>query len=1445
MSRKGLATKPNKQSRTEIIFDEEGVSSEELSLKIALPASKSGKGDKVKSIYTATRYEFFFLHPDHPFNEQEKEQLKGLLFNANIVAKIPVNNDNDPYHNWETTRISKNNIFYVAPRRGTRSPWSSNTQAILEDIFPSLKDWVGGRLIERGYKYVIAGSVGENIDELKALACDKMIQEILSSKKLEEYFTDSRTNKDLRHVNMDDTDKVRIANREWGLAISEDELEYLRKVYRKLKRHATDAELMLFAQLNSEHCRHKIFNAYINMNDMAAKSLYSNGHKPSEYPEMLSAISKIDGGDTNSTMFDLIKKTSRKSPDGLVSAYTDNAAIFATAKVSAFNRYKGDSASEYQHRKQNRHLIFKAETHNHPTFVSPFPGAATGVGGEIRDEIACGIGGRTKAGFAGFSVSDLLLDSNNYNWEQDFGCPFGKATAQQIMLEAPLGSSHYANEFGRPTLAGYFRTLSCERNGVKYGYHKPIMLAGGWGEISDDQAIKPEEIDEGAHLVLMGEPALRIGVGGGSVSSLKSRVSKKSVKLDFASVQRDNAEMEKKCAEAIEACSRQGDKNPIVFIHDLGAGGLGNAVAELLKDGKCGGDVVLSKIPIYDYSMSPAEVWSNESQERFLLAVDPARLDDFDKICQRENAPYKVIGTTNKGGQLRLKRLRQEDNKDNKEDSQNTDAINLPLDTLFPKTPKKITATYIPVETKDFEPPNISEISEINEYAEKVLQLPAVASKGFLITIGDRFVGGLTAQEQMAGPWQVPINDYAATLADFSGFSGEAAAIGERTPLAILNPKAAVRMALAEVITNLAASGIEKLQDIKLCANWMAASNEDGQMANLYEGVRTLTEEMCQELGLAIPVGKDSLFMSASWDKQNVISPLSLIMSGLAPLTDVRLGVDPLLHTDTYKNIGGDNSLLHTDTYKNTSADNSLLHTDTYKNMLPALWLVSTRHGSNRLGGSALAQVMQQWEGETADIESPKDIANFFSFVSGAVHDKLLLAYHDVSDGGLWTTLSEMAFASNCGLSIDLTGMMKQQQNEYTALFGEEAGAVIQVAPENEGKVLERGRQHNLTLHKLGIPTNENKIKIIYAKRTLIDKKMSEMRSLWNKVSDNMRELRDDNPQCVKQEALLIKDFNYKGIQESINFDVAQKYNSIKPLSKSRPKVAILRTQGVNSNIETALAFHNAGFEAVDVHINDLNKGEVNQMKGYKGVVFCGGFTYGDALGAGAGWAASVLHNPKLKVSDSGSRFQRIIRKMNILYDPKLEEEFQQFFQRKDTFTLGICNGCQVLARLQEIIDGAGWNCRFQRNESRRFEARTVMVKICKSPSIFFTGMEGSVIPVASAHGEGKATFASSDAGEQVLSNEQAAIVYTDGVYTDGQGNDNPAYPLNPNGSAHGIAGMTSKDGRVTLLMPHPERTLRRVNQCWHDKSARAMQRKAEVATPWQAMFYNARLWVD
>ena len=784
MSRNRLATKSNKQSHTEIILDEEGVSNEKVNITVILHAGKFYERYTSTSFYTATRSEFFLLHPSNPFNEQEKKQLKDLLFSTNIVVEAPANKDNDAYHNWAPTSISKDIVSYVVPRRGTRSPWSSNTQAILEDISPSLKDWDGGRLIEKGNKYVIfiLKNTEKNIDGLKDTIFDKMTHEILPYKKLGQYFIDSRTDKDLRKVNMNDTSKVRIANREWGLAISPDEIEYLQKVYRKIGRRATDAELMMFAQLNSEHCRHKIFNAVISGNDSATEPSVSNRYRPPNIKNIFDTILKKFSSNSSSSMFDLIKKTSRSSPDGLVSAYTDNAAIFATAEVSAFNRYEGDSSSEYQHREQKRHLIFKAETHNHPTFISPYPGAATGVGGEIRDELACGIGGRTKAGFAGFSVSDLLLDSNNYNWERDFGCPFGKASAQQIMLEAPLGSSHYANEFGRPTLAGYFRTLSCERNGIKYGYHKPIMLAGGWGEISDDQAIKPEEIKAGMSLVLMGEPALRIGVGGGSVSSLKIGGGKKKAELDFSSVQRDNAEMEKRCAEAIEACSRLRSKNPIIFIHDLGAGGLGNAVAELLKDGKCGGDVVLSDIPVADSSMSPAEIWSNESQERFLLAVDPKRLDEFDKICQRENAPYKVIGTTNKSGELRLM---QQDNKDNRDD----DAINLPLDVLFPKTAKEISVSYIPVKTKGFESPNISEISE---YAEKVLQLPAVASKGFLITIGDRFVGGLTAREQMAGPWQVPINDYAATLADFSGFGGEAAAIGERTPLAILNPKAAV-----------------------------------------------------------------------------------------------------------------------------------------------------------------------------------------------------------------------------------------------------------------------------------------------------------------------------------------------------------------------------------------------------------------------------------------------------------------------------------------------------------------------------------------------------------------------------------------------------------------------------------------------------------------------------
>lgn len=1484
MDSNDLAIKPNNNLRTYLIFDEKGLSAKTMSfsdLDVTIPLKADGvfkdktnnyKNDEPKRLF-ATRSTFFLVHPQTPFAIKEKEQLMDLLFSANAYGSSAICNSrssvratdltsykpkmdyeqqlnkawqsifqtNSQTNNQDAIEDSSSQTFYVVPRRGTRSPWSSKAGDILKDVFPALKGWNEGSIIERGYMYLAVNLSKTEIAKLRGIICDLMTEEILSKAELSKYFSlsqaeskrashnanrsqevkypNSRINnnkivdkikasncpKKIYYVDTQNWEELQRVNQAWGLAISKNELKYLQKVYDKLGRFATDAELLMFAQLNSEHCRHKIFNTQMDIKsnwDGRQDNATAESNRKATMFELIKSTSGLENNNTNYELSSLTYK--------LISAYTDNAAIFTGNNIESFNHYNISSkpGRNYENKKQIHHLIFKAETHNHPTFISPYPGAATGVGGEIRDELACGTGGRTKAGFCGFSVSELFpketqtqpLYNNQY---LSFDYPYGKASAKQIMLQAPLGSSSYANEFGRPTLGGYFRTLTCMKDGITYGYHKPIMLAGGWGEIDKSQAIKPQELNSGLYIVVLGESALRIGIGGGAVSSLKSSGDKKQSQLDFASVQRDNAEMERRCAEVIGSCARQNNQNPIVFIHDLGAGGLGNAVAELLKDGNSGGNIILEDIPIADNSMKPAEIWSNESQERFVLAVEPKLLDKFDNITRRENAPYKIIGVTNKSNILHLKSIsyypehkKVHAKPTNKKhlnsptqlpiaslkDAPGQDVINLPLEKLFPKADEKNNLTYTSVKNKDFIPPPLK---QIGEYAKKVLLVPAVASKGFLITIGDRFVGGLTAKEQMVGPWQVPVNDYAATLSNFSGYMGEASAIGERTPLAILNHKAAVRIALAELITNLAASGIEKLQDIKLCANWMAATSEQGEMAKLYDGVKTLTQEMCRKLGLAIPVGKDSLFMSAAWDNKNIVSPLSLIVSGLAPVKDLRLGVDPLLQKSGGKDIAN-------------------------------LWLVTLRRGSNRLGASALSQVMQQWEGETPDIESPEDLANFFAFISTAVKHKQIIAYHDLSDGGLWACLCEMAFASNSGIDIDLTQIMQKQDDEYSAMFGEEAGAVIQIAAQDEHKLIAQAREYSLFIYKLGKPTDKDEINIIHAGHSLINTQMSTLRLLWNSVSDSLREIRD-NPQCVKQEREYIKSFDNKGIQETLNFNQKDKYKSIKALKNVRPKVAIMRAQGVNSHIETAYAFHKAGFSAVDVHINDIKKYAVksNIFKQYKGVVFCGGFTYGDALGGGVGWAASILYNLQLK---------------DVFYD---------FFHRKDSFALGICNGCQVLARMEEIIPDTNWGCRFLDNISQRFESRTVMAKIGASKSIFFRGMADSIIPVVASHGEGRATFVNKEKEKQILDNKQIAM-----TYTDNSGSVNPKYPLNPNGSALAVAALTSKDGRVTIMMPHPERTLRRVNQCWHDKSTQAQARKNEEDSPWQTIFYNARLWV-
>ena len=1325
--------------------------------------------------------------------------------------------------------------LYIVPLRAI-SPMSSKAMDVLRGLFPGELDEWKGQLLELGYNYQDAdgGTLINHSPEVLHTICDKMTEQLLQHDELAGYFSFLQNEEylvpagsKLGTFDMSDMEMLKKCNLEQGWAISDgverdgnyikanDELLYLQEEYKKLGRqHASDAELLMFAQLNSEHCRHKIFNA---------------------------AIQIAGAKESAPTLFSLIKQTKARSPQGIVSAYSDNAAIFATRKLENF--VPDAETREYRAAKSSRHLIFKAETHNHPTFVSPDPGAATGTGGEIRDEVACGLGGRTKAGFAGFSTSALLLDKEagtddkfppsefelgerdplTSSHEEDFGMPQSalrdKATALEIMIDGPLGCSRYGNEFGRPTLAGYFRTLSCHKDGVNYGYHKPIMLAGGWGDINEEHAVKPDKITAGDYLVLLGDRALKIGIGGGSMSSVQSQTQGdkqgQRAELDFASVQRANPEMERREAEVIRACAELGKDNPISFVHDLGAGGLGNAVAELLKDGQCGGKLVLENIPVGDSSMTPAEIWCNESQERFMLTVPQAKLRVFEGLCKRENAPFAVIGVADDSGELRLRSygksipteklqptLESEATDDYKE------IVNLPLPTLFPKTQKHIQIDKHEVQDSEFGKMPAAE--ELADLARSVLSLPAVASKQFLITIGDRFVGGLTAREQMAGPWQVPVNDYAATLADFSGFEGEASAIGERTPLAVLNPAASARMALAEVISNLAASGITNLNDIKLCANWMAATDQDAEMAKLYEAVRVTSEEMCQTLGLAIPVGKDSLFMSAHWqdeEKQDtsVVSPVSLIMSGLAPVDDVRLGVDPVLLTE-----------------KSPDADE-----------LPGLWLVSTRNKAQRLAGTALAQVMKRWQGATPDIDNPLEISNFFSFISQAVQSEQLLAYHDVSDGGLWACLCEMAFASRCGLDIDLGELLEvPEQDIYTALFGEELGAVAQIRPEDVEALKKEAAKHKVHLTYVGTPTATGSIQVLGKDGEILPPtSRRSLQSQWNYVSDEIRDRRE-NRDSVREEKELLGP-SYQGIREILApaFKPDEKRRAIAPLlkisDKQKPRVAILREQGVNSHVETAFAFAKAGFAAVDVHMEDLRSGKVKDLEQFSGLVFAGGFSYGDVMGAGTGWVANIMHNQHIK------------------------EIFRDFFHRPDTFSLGICNGCQVMARLQEIIPGADWNCDFLPNSSQVFEARTAMMKVLPSPSILLKDMQDSIIPVALAHGEGRVSFHKGqdehrgELRQKIVGGQesQASMIYSDASGA-GQGGQNEQcpYPINPNGSDLNIASLTSADGRATILMPHPERTLRRVNQSWHTANYKPSKDNSE--SPWQAMFYNARLWV-
>jgi len=1205
--------------------------------------------------------------------------------------------------------------IWVLPRFGTISPWSSKATDILHQC--SLKKV---RRIERGVAFCFKADSDIATHKLAPFIHDRMTEIVVDDIKEAEKIFLSHKPEPLKTVDVlkHGKDALISANFELGLALAEDEIDYLIQGFQELKRNPTDVELMMFAQANSEHCRHKIFNA-----DWI-----------------------IDGKHQTDSLFGMIKGTYQNYSKDVLSAYKDNAAVIKGLQAKRF--YPKDHI--YQVSLEPSHIVYKAETHNHPTAISPYPGAATGAGGEIRDGGATGRGAKPKAGLVGYSVSNLKIPGFSQAWEIDYGKPDRIVSALDIMLEAPIGAAAFNNEFGRPALGGYFRTF--EQNtaqGVR-GYHKPIMLSGGWGSIKDEHVVK-NTINPGARIIVLGGPSMQIGLGGGAASSMTSGQS--SQDLDFASVQRGNPEMERRAQEVIDRCWQLGSENPIVSIHDVGAGGLSNAVPEIVHDAGRGGNFELRKVPNAEPGMSPLAIWCNEAQERYIIAIAADSLDEFDRICKRERCPYAVLGEATADEMLKL----------SDEHFANM-PIDLPMDLLFGKPPKMLRdVKSLTVKTDNFETSDI----DIVDALHKVLRLPGVARKTFLITIGDRSITGQVAREQMVGPYQVPVADVAVTVSDYTGYSGEAVALGEKSPLALLNGPASGRMAIAESLTNIMAAGIEKLSDIKLSANWMAAAGVPGEDAVLYLTVQAVSS-LAQELDLSIPVGKDSMSMRSAWqdkgEEKSVTGPLSLVISAFAPVKDIRQTLTPLLVNDN----------------------------DT------VLLLLDLSASKNRMGGSALAQVFKQLGTETPDIDNAKNLEALFAAVQTLNKDKKILAIHDRSDGGLIVTLLEMAFAAHLGLEIKLN-----TQDVIAALFNEEAGVVMQVKNSAVPEVRDIFAAHGLgdLLSEVAVPRTDQKIVITNNSVEIFTEGRVVLERIWSETTYQIQALRD-NPQTAKQEYDLLLDEDYPPMPIETGFDINA--NPAMPMINNslRPKAAILREQGVNGQLEMAAAFDRAGFECIDVHMSDLIHGR-KDLSEFKLMVACGGFSYGDVLGAGQGWAKSVLFHHKVR------------------------DEFADFFAREDTLSLGICNGCQMLAALKDIIPGASGFPKFKHNLSYQFEARFSLVEILSSPSYFLKDMAGSKIPVAVAHGEGKVEF--QDGQEKALATVR---------YIDNYGKPADFYPANPNGSVDGLTGFTSDDGRVTIMMPHPERVFRTVTNSWHPADW-------GEDGPWMRMFYNARKWFN
>ncbi|MGL6216183.1 phosphoribosylformylglycinamidine synthase [Billgrantia desiderata] len=1238
-------------------------------------------------------------------------------------------------------------LFLVVPRIGTQSPWSSKATDIARNC-----GLARVRRLERGVAYRVA--LKAPMSEAAFMA----IRETLHDRMTESVLVDASDAAQLfAHHEPAPLGRVDIleggraaleqANVALGLALAEDEIDYLVEAFRELARNPTDVELMMFAQANSEHCRHKIFNADWVIDDEAQSH----------------------------SLFKMIKNTYQASPGDILSAYSDNAAVIKGSEAGRFFAApltgKAAERAVYAAHREPIHILMKVETHNHPTAIAPYPGAATGAGGEIRDEGATGIGSKPKAGLTGFTVSNLRIPEFVQPWEAfDYGKPERMQSALAIMLEGPIGGASFNNEFGRPNLGGYFRVFEQAVAGVVRGYHKPIMIAGGYGNIREGH-VQKGEIPVGGKLIVLGGPAMLIGLGGGAASSMASGAS--SADLDFASVQRDNAEIERRAQEVIDRCWALGEANPIRFIHDVGAGGLSNALPELVKDGGRGGLFDLRAVPNAEPGMSPLEIWCNEAQERYVLAVAPEDLDTFDALCRRERCPYAVVGEATEAHHLEVRDGHFE------AQSMASKPVDLPMSVLFGKPPKM----QREFRRESLELPGVMlDNLDLREAMDRVLRLPTVASKSFLITIGDRSITGMVARDQMVGPWQVPVADVAVTTASFDTHAGEAMAMGERPPVALIDPAASARLAVAETITNLAAAPIAKLSDIKLSANWMSAADHVGENQALFDAVHAVGMELCPQLGIAIPVGKDSMSMRTAWQAENdkgeseeksVTAPLSLVVTGFAPVTDALKTLTPQI---------------------NLEQDES------------DLILIDLGGGKNRLGGSVLAQVYGQLGNECPDLDDPEDLKAFFAVIQGLNADGKLLAYHDRSDGGLLVTLLEMAFAAHAGLEIKLDWLIDEPTQAVDALFAEELGAVIQVNRQYTEEVLAQFAAAGIeTCGVIARPRYDDQVRVTLFEEPLLETTRLLAQRTWAETSYRMQALRD-NPDCAKSEFDGLLDGRDPGLSASPTFDVNEDI-AAPFVNTTRPAVAILREQGVNGHLEMAWAFHHAGFEAVDVHMSDILAGRVD-LASFKGLVACGGFSYGDVLGAGGGWAKSVLFNPRAR------------------------EQFAAFFERDDSFGLGVCNGCQMFSQLKELIPGADSWPRFVRNESEQFEARVALVQVEQSPSILLAGMEGSRLPIAVAHGEGRAEFRDTAHLRSMQGSAQVALRYVDNY-----GQVTTHYPSNPNGSPSGITGLTTPDGRVTIMMPHPERVVRAVTNSW---------RPAEWTRDgaWMRLFRNARAWL-